>query len=250
MWYCGYDAVVDGNGTDGHTSLGYATSLDGINWTKYIGNPMLTTGLNTWDSINVQDPHVIKQGGIYNMWYGGGASYSIYDQQVGFASSSDGINWVKSPLNPVLTRGAVGSWDATLSSFPSVIDDGGIYKMWYTGRDVDPIPPSASLNYYWELGYATAPAIGINEINIAGNNYITLFPNPAQNNLNIQISIDIKNAELKIYNQLGQIEKRITNINNKNISVEIDHLINGVYFVTIQNGSQQVSSIFIKENMQ
>ena len=48
MWYCGYDAVVDGNGTDGHANVGYATSLDGINWAKYVGNPILTTGLNTW----------------------------------------------------------------------------------------------------------------------------------------------------------------------------------------------------------
>lgn len=244
MWYGGYDVIVDGNGTDGHTNIGYATSTDGINWTKYTGNPILITGTNTWDSINVQDPHVIKQGSVYYMWYGGGANYSVYDQQVGFAASTDGISWTKSRANPVLKRGNAGAWDAVLASFPSVLNDNGIYKMWYTGRDADPLSPGL-LNYYWELGYATAPTQPIDEIRNYNNSGITLFPNPAQNKLNIQISVDLKNAELKIYNQLGQIEKRISNINSKDISIENLDLSTGVYFIVLQNGDRQLTSKFL-----
>jgi predicted GH43/DUF377 family glycosyl hydrolase len=240
MWYCGYDAVVDANGTDGHANIGYATSTDGIHWTKYIGNPILTTGNNTWDSINVQDPHVIKQGSKYYMWYGGGASYTNYDQQVGFAYSSDGISWTKSTVDPVLKKGVTGKWDAQTASFPSVLYDSGAFKMWYTGKDADPLPVG-SLNYYWEIGYATA----IMDTNNINNSFINVFPNPAKNKLYIQTSFDLNNAELKIYNLLGQIVKSISNINSRNISIESFNLSTGTYFIVLQSGNKKFSSKFI-----
>ncbi len=240
MWYCGYDAVVDGNGTDGRANLGYATSPDGINWTKYAGNPILTTGTNTWDSIHVQDPHVIKEGGIYFMWYGGGASDTYYDQQVGFATSFDGINWTKSSANPVLTRGSAGSWDAILSSFPSVINDGGIYKMWYTGRDVDPIPASVSLNYYWELGYAIAPITSI--VYIGNNNAITIFPNPFSTEAILQTDNPLHNATLTVYDIFGQTVKQINNISGQTITFNREGLASGVYFIDLVQDNQTITT--------
>jgi predicted GH43/DUF377 family glycosyl hydrolase len=118
MWYCGYDIEVNGQASDGKANIGYATSTDGINWIKYENNPILVTGNNTWDSIYVQDPHVIKYGDEYQMWYGGGDNDTYYSQQVGYATSTDGINWNKSPLNPVLTRGNDGDWDKIFSIIP------------------------------------------------------------------------------------------------------------------------------------
>lgn len=240
MWYCGYDAVVDGNGTDGRANLGYATSTDGINWTKYAGNPILTTGTNTWDSIHVQDPHVIKESGVYYMWYGGGASDTYYDQQVGFATSLDGINWTKSNANPVLTRGSAGSWDAILSSFPSVINDGGIYKMWYTGRDVDPIPASVSLNYYWELGYAIAPITSI--VYIGNNNAITIFPNPFSAEAILQTDNPLHNATLTVYDIFGQTVKQINNISGQTITFNREGLASGVYFIDLVQDNQTITT--------
>ncbi|MBK7442621.1 MAG: hypothetical protein IPI65_14100 [Bacteroidetes bacterium] len=46
----------------------------------------------------IQDPHVIYADGIYQMWYGGGDNDVTYNQQVGYATSTDGINWVNHPL--------------------------------------------------------------------------------------------------------------------------------------------------------
>lgn len=240
MWYCGYDAVVDGNGTDGRANLGYATSPDGINWTKYASNPILTTGINTWDSIHVQDPHVIKEGAIYYMWYGGGASDTYYDQQVGFATSPDGINWTKSSANPVLTRGSTGTWDDTLSSFPSVLNDGGIYKMWYTGRDVDPIPASVSLNYYWELGYATAPITSI--VYLENKNAIAIFPNPFSTETILKTDNPLHNATFTVYNIYGQTVKQINNISGQTFSFNRDNLISGIYFIELTQDSKTITT--------
>jgi predicted GH43/DUF377 family glycosyl hydrolase len=232
MWYCGYDVVVDGNGTDGHANIGYATSTDGINWTKYSGNPVLSTGINSWDSILVQDPHVIKENGIYYMWYGGN-DVGSYGQKVGYAWSSDGINWIKSSANPVLTNGITGEWDSNTASFPSILNDNGIYKMWYTGKDVDPIP--SNLNYYWEIGYATAPITFVEDISSDSNN-VSVYPNPFTMLTTIQTPELLHNATLTIYNSFGQEVRRTENISGQSITVHRDNLSAGVYVMQLTEG--------------
>ncbi len=240
MWYCGYDNVADGNGTDGKANIGYATSPDGIIWTKS-NNPVLTTGTNSWDSIYVQDPHVIKQAGMYYMWYGGVDRFDFYGQQVGFASSPDGINWTKSTANPVLTTGNAGAWDANTASFPSVLNDNGIYKMWYTGKDVDP-PPANSFNYYWEIGYATAPITGVIDITMDGNRSITLFPNPFSTQTTLQTNLIFTDATLTVYNSIGQQVKQIKNISGQTISLNRDALPGGLYLIHLTEGNKVLTT--------
>jgi len=64
MWYGGY------NGTN--YQIGYATSSDGISWTKYGANPVLRLSSSGWDNAYVRDPSVIKEtDGTYKMWYNG-----------------------------------------------------------------------------------------------------------------------------------------------------------------------------------
>lgn len=150
MWYSGH------NGTS--YRIGLATSSDGVNWTKYSGNPVLDTGgAGEWDSSNVFFPNVIFDGTEYKMWYGGNTK--IDELEVGYATSPDGINWTKYSGNPVLKSGAEGTWDDLAIISPSVIYDGQIYKMWYSG---DPG------NSERQIGYATSPD-GVNWEKYPGN---------------------------------------------------------------------------------
>lgn len=239
MWYCGYDAIPDGSGTDGKANIGYATSDDGITWTKYAGNPVLTTGGGR-ESVYVQDPHVIKEDGVYHMWYGGGASGAYYDQQTGYAVSADGINWDKSPLNPVLSHGNAGDWDAIVASFPSVMNDNGIYKMWYTGKDADPLP-EGSWDYYWEIGYATAPVTGINNANETASP-LNVFPNPAHAVLNFNFP-RTEPFDVIIYNAMGQVVITASDQTAINISA----LTHGIYLITVMQDGNKYDELFIKE---
>jgi len=113
MWYSGGD----------EDAICYATSTDGINWQKYGGNPVLVGDEGTWEDGEVSGPSVIKENGIYKMWYGA--------KGIGYATSTDGIHWTKYEENPVLKVGPSGSWDAGEIGYPSVIKEGQIYKMWY-----------------------------------------------------------------------------------------------------------------------
>jgi predicted GH43/DUF377 family glycosyl hydrolase len=125
MWYTG-------KGLDGKWRIGYATSTDGINWTKYTGNPVLDVGADsTWDSDVVRLNTVTKVGSTYQMWYVGNGHHRI-----GYATSTDGITWTKYAGNPVLDVGSPSSWDEGVVSFAGVISDSGIYKMWYSGGGI------------------------------------------------------------------------------------------------------------------
>jgi len=135
MWYAGYDGAV--------MRIGYATSTDGVVWTKYPSNPVFNTG-SGWDGSGVSSPSVVYDGITYHMWYSGnnGAEWKI-----GYATSPDGINWTRYPFNPVLDVGTSGEWDDSYLDHPHVVYTGTGFKMWYSGD-------GGSL---YRVGYATSP---------------------------------------------------------------------------------------------
>jgi hypothetical protein len=99
-----------------------------------------------------------------------------------------------------------------------------------------------------QRGYNSLPiscnTVGLNDFPISENNF-AISPNPANETINIEISGDLTDAKIRIYNQLGQIEKYISNINYRNIHIEIADLTNGLYFIVLQNGDRQLSGKFI-----
>lgn len=128
----------------------YATSTDKINWTKYAGNPVLDIGeAGTWDNYKVGAPEVYYDGAKYHMWYSG--NKEDWTDRIGYATSSDGINWVKYPDNPVLNKGNTGEWDSKYVARCRVFKDtaSSRFKMWYGGGTID---YQAS-----KFGYAESP---------------------------------------------------------------------------------------------
>ena len=134
MWFGGRD--------DDGWDIGYATSGDGVNWTKHYGDG--PAGSVLWHGMDpdfatdeVNGPRVIYRNGYFLMWYSA-LRDSKWDA-IGFAYSSDGRNWTNvtgyQEDGATLTTGAEGAFDSRLISSPSVILDEGVYKMWYRGDD-------------------------------------------------------------------------------------------------------------------
>jgi len=144
MWYT---AVQQG----GDSSIAYATSEDGLTWTKYTGNPVLTTtqtpGVSETPGVFAQlisgpyYPAVVKLGDRYLMWYS-------FEGSIHLATSPDGVAWTPDPENPVLRPGHQGEWDSEGVLEPSVVFDGRALHMWYTG---------SSGGFEERIGYATSP---------------------------------------------------------------------------------------------
>lgn len=125
-------------------------------WSKRAGNPVMSTG--AWDSGVTAFPSVVLDGATYKMWYAGSGALND-PRRIGYATSPDGFTWTRRGSGPVLQAGAAGSWEANSVGSPTVIKDGSIYKMWYTGLD-------AAL--YGRIGYATS-SDGITWTKYAGN---------------------------------------------------------------------------------
>ncbi|MCK5815996.1 MAG: CotH kinase family protein [Flavobacteriaceae bacterium] len=86
-------------------------------------------------------------------------------------------------------------------------------------------------------------ALSVDEVNIVNN--ILLYPNPANESINIFSEKHLLNS-VKITDITGRIIKTIHNIDNNGLNINIFDLINGVYFITI-NADKVYRAKFIKE---
>lgn len=121
MWYSGRD------GNYNWTGIGYATSVNGINWVKDVNSPVMSMGpVGTWDAVIVSGCCVRKDGNQYQMWYSG---RDTANWRIGYATSTDGINWTKYINNPVLDVGGSGSWDEMDAWAGAVIMDNSLHRM-------------------------------------------------------------------------------------------------------------------------
>jgi predicted GH43/DUF377 family glycosyl hydrolase len=129
MWYAGT------NSSTSNLKIGYATSSDGITWTKSDSNPIINPGSSgQWDSRSVMRPMVIKDGSAYKMWYNGTQGENT-GYEIGYATSSDGISWTKYDSNPVMRRGSGSAWDYSNIWGMSIVKRGdGQYEMYYSGN--------------------------------------------------------------------------------------------------------------------
>ena len=143
MWYTGLRAGSDAS------KIGHATSANGIIWQKDINNPVLQLSTDGWDSAAVSAPAVIYRpeesdpNKRWRMWYVGRNSLFLFG--IGYAYSSNGVNWTKYGNRPVLEASG-GSWDDEAVLAPTVIFRNGLYHMWYSAKGEQ-----------LKIGYATSP---------------------------------------------------------------------------------------------
>ena len=158
-----FDACSEGFAPEpGVEALGLAYSSDGKHWTRYGILPVVMPGPEEWDDGYVTRGTVLKfPDGTYGLWYSGGRVDS--NDGIGFASSTDGVTWVKDANNPIFHEDDTGylgePWRSKRTYTPIVIYDGNMFsghgdsayhKMWYSGKD------STTSDY--AIGYANLPA--------------------------------------------------------------------------------------------
>ncbi|HMH22521.1 MAG TPA: AMP-binding protein [Puia sp.] len=137
-WYTGWNGQTEqlGGGLSKKINfrVGYATSTDGMNWTKFkgsagAGSVLQPGGKGEPDAYGVEDAYVIKENGIYRMWYTG---YDGTTRRILYATSPDGTNWTKNGL--VLLSDRKGEPERSGTENPVIIHRQGQYELWYQGR--------------------------------------------------------------------------------------------------------------------
>ena len=123
MWYKGNrsrDLFGDFN-----SRIGYATSPDGITWTKYEENPVFDIGeAGTWDDDNIFHCSIRSNDEGYQMWYM--AIGQASGMRTGYATSSNGIEWDRFIDNPI---------SPTNINIVTVLHHEDLYRMWYGPGD-------------------------------------------------------------------------------------------------------------------
>ena len=117
LWYTGYNDDLSDN-----RFLGYAFSNDGLNWTRYSGNPLIT---DEW----VEDMQVVKQDGMYYMFAEGRNDIAH------LLTSEDGIHWqnvgdldVRKTNGEPISKGPYGT--------PTVWIENGTWFLFYERNDL------------------------------------------------------------------------------------------------------------------
>jgi len=96
-------------------------------------NPAIERGNpGDWDDSGLGMMCVLPLGGSYYMFYV--AANMSLDYRIGYATSTDGVNWVKrAPSEPVFGPGDEGAWDDTAVFSPVVLATDTEFVMWYGG---------------------------------------------------------------------------------------------------------------------
>ena len=175
--------------TDGTDYYNYTTTTDGITWTAPIQTNLdnrlsasfvknISGGWEAWAHLNA-DPYTLKHyyGTSPAAWaeYGTvtGATISgktiwhsevkIHDNQyqmlmvpydwtgLYYYNSTNGLTWIPSESNPVLTGNAT-SWDPVLYRSSFIESDDGHFDVWYTGFN-------STAPRVWHIGYTEYPQL-------------------------------------------------------------------------------------------
>jgi len=126
MWYSGGEQYEP-------DAIGYATSPDGLHWTKHAANPVFTAeASHIWEQRKVAGVQVLRHKDWHYMFYIG---YRDIDHaQIGIARSRDGVtNWERHPGNPIV-RPSQDGFDQDACYKPFAVFEGKRWLLWYNGR--------------------------------------------------------------------------------------------------------------------
>ncbi len=148
MWYSGGEQNEP-------NAIGYATSPDGLVWTKQVANPVFSPDPNCpWEKHKVTACQVEKRSDWHVMFYIGFRDEA--HAQIGVARSRDGItNWQRLPQNPIVRPGA-NAWDHAACYKPYAIFDGAQWLLWYNGRHGHLEQIGVAFHAGEDLGFETA----------------------------------------------------------------------------------------------
>jgi hypothetical protein len=97
-----YAMMYQGSGSSpgpGDDGLGWATSQDGVEWTRHGDLVFERAESGAWDGEVIQQGHMVYTPDGFVMLYDGMGEGSGY----GIATSADGITWARHPENPVIS---------------------------------------------------------------------------------------------------------------------------------------------------
>ena len=149
LYYCGWNTSTT---IRYRNCIGLAVSEDGgETFRRAFEGPILDRTKN--EPHLVVTPHVIVEEGVWKMWYCGCTEWKIVDgvtepqYLIKYAESKDGIDWERENRTLIPYK-----HESEAIGRPVVVHEDGIYKMWYSFRNIDEYRTNKDKSYH--TGYA------------------------------------------------------------------------------------------------
>jgi type 1 glutamine amidotransferase len=241
-WLSSIQQTADG----GYIVAGSTSSNDGDVTTNHGGRDFWVVKLNSLGAI------------VWQKTFGGTSNEEVLSIQktadggyivAGSASSNDGDVignhgltdfWVVKLNNLgaiVWQKTLGGTSDDWLSSIQQTADEGYIVAGDTKSNDGDVIGNHGGRDF-WVVKLSNT--LGINEVNT--NNLISIYPNPAINEINVKIDANIIGASYVIYDQLGR-SVLIGKLTDENSDIDIRVLPKGIYVFSLGNNYKSIKII-------
>lgn len=248
MWYCG---VSNDNGQYDSSRVGYAVTLDGINWIEYPGNPVLVASNNIPASFWAIDVLFDSTDNMYKLYY---EDFWLY----GSPADPDTVNAIYYATAPrdVLFSSTCNS---NINN-DTIIAPGASAQLLAYGGDLYAWSPAEYLNNPFINNPLASPdstttftvlivsdsCITKEEMTVyvdynikvaeqQKEEMLTIYPNPFSERTTIYYDEHFHNSVFKLYNSVGQIVDIQNNINNNEIIVERNNLPVGIYLFQLIN---------------
>ncbi|MBQ5914783.1 MAG: family 43 glycosylhydrolase [Alistipes sp.] len=109
------------------------TNFNREDWTQACDEPILKPELD-WERRCIEGASITRKGNRLFMFYAG--AYNNEPQQIGIATSKDGIHWERISTEPFLRNGAEGEWNSSESGHPHIFtDEDGRTYLFYQGNN-------------------------------------------------------------------------------------------------------------------
>ena len=109
-------------------NIRYAESPDGI----HLNNEFKVCIDMSAGEYRVGRPYVIKENGMYKMFYGAGTKEEGY--RLAYAESEDGVNWRRKD-NEIGIDVSASGWDSRMQAYPAVVQHHDETYLFYNGND-------------------------------------------------------------------------------------------------------------------
>lgn len=131
IWYLSCTGWTEKNNTIiHHYHIKYAESFDGINWKR---DGIVAIDYQDEYEYAISVPRVIKEHGIYKMWFSSRGTKEIPTYRIRYAESIDGKTWIRKDTDIMFDVSSDG-WDSEMICYPFVFDHKGKRYMLYNGN--------------------------------------------------------------------------------------------------------------------
>jgi len=194
-------------------------------------------GEQHWIQYDFNEPYVLLDMQIWNhnVWgqTGAGVKSILIDY------SMDQENW--STIGPLEIEKATGSWKYTTEE---VFDFEEVVAKHVLITVIDTWDSNSDCAGFGELRIGVDMFVSTNEQALVQN--FEVYPNPAIESIKVDLH-DIPEVEIiEMSNAVGQVLQTYKNVNNEQLSIDINQLTEGMYFINVYTAEGKVSKSFVK----